>query len=159
MEVRIWSPAQNSRLKALLQLWLRFNPWLGNFHMLGVRPLKTNVGVKAASCSGKVKCSDLRATPLSLDPDYLLLALWPWASYLTSLCLSLVCEAQRLVGKKTVVPSSCHALPGFSTFAPAVSAFSNTQGVFWAALLNGSCWDPTSLPIWTLSEVGIATRT
>ena len=47
-EVQVQSPAHCSGLKDLAltqlwhrwQLWLRCNPWPGNFHMLWVRPLK-----------------------------------------------------------------------------------------------------------------------
>ena len=41
-KAQVRSPAQSSGLKdlALLQLWLKFNPWPGNFHMPWVWPLK-----------------------------------------------------------------------------------------------------------------------
>ena len=40
VEARVRSSTQHSGLKdlALPQLWLRFNPWLGNFHMPWVQP-------------------------------------------------------------------------------------------------------------------------
>ena len=40
VEVQVQFPAQHRELKdlVLLPLWLRFNPWPGNFHMLWVRP-------------------------------------------------------------------------------------------------------------------------
>lgn len=39
-EVQVQSPAQHSELKTpeLPQLWLLFNPWPGNIHMLWVWP-------------------------------------------------------------------------------------------------------------------------
>ena len=42
VEVRVPSLAQLSGLKdlALLQLWLSFNPWPGNFHVSWVWPLR-----------------------------------------------------------------------------------------------------------------------